>query len=31
MKTANKPVHGNIVVYIKYCVGCLKIDYTLIC
>jgi len=29
MKTAN--VFGNIAVYIKYCVVCLKIDYTLRC
>ena len=31
MKTANIPVCGNIGVYIKYWVVCLKIDYTLRC
>ena len=29
METANIPVYGNIVVFIKYCAVCLKIDYTL--
>ena len=31
MKTANKPMYGNIAVYVQYCVVCLKIDYTLRC
>ena len=31
IKTVNIPVYGNIVVYIKYCTLCLKIDYTLRC
>ena len=31
MKTANIPVNETIVVYIKYCAVCLKIDYILRC
>jgi len=31
MKTANIPVYGNITVYIKYCVVCLKTDDILRC
>jgi len=31
MKTASIPVYGDIAVYIKNCIVCLKIDYTLRC
>jgi len=31
MKTSNIPVYGNIALYIKYCVVCLNMEYTLTC
>jgi len=31
MKTANIQVYETVMVYIKYCAVCLKIDYTLRC
>jgi len=31
MKTVNLPMYGKIEVCVKYCVVCLKIDYTLQC